>query len=380
MTEKLYYKDSYIKSFSANLLSVFETEKGIVAVLDKTAFFPEEGGQSADKGYIGGIRVLDVWEENGTVYHLIDGFIEENITVECTLDFDERFEKMQLHTAEHMACGIIHKLYGFENVGFHLGLDEVVFDVSGVMTREMLDKVELEVNKAVFENRCVSAEFPTPDELAVLEYRSKLEIASGVRVVFIDGVDACACCAPHVNYTAEVGIVKFLDFEKHRGGTRIRMTAGMRALLDYRKRYESIKEISGLLSVPQTDVSGGVKSLIEESSALKKELKESEISLAKMLAESTCIAESYSVHFLGNFSVDALREFCNVMSSKTNALVVAVSGVENDYRYVMVKRDSDVSGIVKAANSQLSGRGGGRGGMAQGSFYTTKDKIEEYFK
>ena len=251
MTQKIYYKDAYIKEFDAEIISVTPTEDGrFDVILSATAFFPEEGGQSSDSGFIGNTRVLHAFEENLTVHHITDSHPGEG-GVHCTLDYEERFDKMQCHTAEHILCGIIHRLFGLENVGFHLGKDEITFDVDGVLTREDLDRVEDLANEAVFANIPIETFFPTPDELPNITYRSKLELTENVRIVKIGDVDTCACCAPHVARTGEVGLIKILDFEKHRGGLRIRMVAGLRAVLDYRTKYANIKEISALLSEPQ---------------------------------------------------------------------------------------------------------------------------------
>jgi len=151
MTEKLYYKDAYIKEFEAEIVSLSPCEGGFDIVLDRTAFFPEEGGQSADTGFIGSSRVQHAYERDGVVHHITDS-APEGKTVSCVLDFSARFEKMQCHTAEHILCGIIHRLFGLDNVGFHLGDEEVTFDVNGVLDRAQLDKVEEIANNAVFSN------------------------------------------------------------------------------------------------------------------------------------------------------------------------------------------------------------------------------------
>ena len=199
MTEKLYYKDSYISEFSANILSSRPCGELFDIVLDRTAFFPEEGGQSADSGYIGEARVIYVYEDYGTVYHRVDK-LPENSAVFCKVDFSERFDKMQQHTAEHILSGIIHALYGYDNVGFHLGDDVVTFDINHPMTREELDRVENLANKAVFDNIKVETMFPSAEELQKMSYRSKLDLSENVRIVKIGDVDSCACCAPHEKY------------------------------------------------------------------------------------------------------------------------------------------------------------------------------------
>ena len=155
-TEKLYYENAYVSDFYASVISVERVEGGFDVILDKTAFFPEEGGQSADEGYIAESCVIDVYEKDGIIHHITD--TEPTLGEHwCNIDFDSRFENMQCHTAEHILCGIIHSLYGFENVGFHLGEDEVTFDVDGVLDRSQLDKIEEMANEVVYSNAQVEA-------------------------------------------------------------------------------------------------------------------------------------------------------------------------------------------------------------------------------
>ena len=379
MTDKLYYKDAYIKEFCANILSVKKAENGFDAVLDKTAFFPKEGGQSADTGTIGSSRVLDVYEKDGVVHHILDTEPTE-ITVNCKIDFDERFEKMQCHTAEHILCGIIHKLFGLDNVGFHLGDDEVTFDVNGVLDRAQLDRVENLANEAVFSNIKVESIFPSKEELSHIEYRAKLDITEGVRLIKIGDVDCCACCAPHVSYTGEIGMIKILDFMKHRGGTRIWMVAGKRALFDYRKRYENIKKISGYLSTPQSDVADTLETYISDSENTKSVLKNARLKIAELNAEAIEKNEGSAVFLLPDFSIPELIAFSNIANKKIGGITVALSGCEGDYKYVISSNSVDLRAISKDINSALSGRGGGRPEMIQGSFGATLEMIKKYFK
>ncbi len=379
MTKKLYYDDPYIKKFEAEVLLSTEKDGSFLTVLDKTAFFPEEGGQTADTGYIGDARVLDAFEDGGTVYHLTDRLLPLG-TVSCSLDFDKRFEKMQLHTAEHILCGIIHKLYGLENVGFHLGEDVVTFDISSPLTKEELLKVEELANEAVFSNIKVEAFFPSASELCGLEYRSKLELTENVRIVKIGDVDSCACCAPHVGYTGEIGNVKILDFEKHRGGLRIIMTAGRRALSDYRLKYENLKEISAMLSIPPHESAAELSRYMKEVEALRAELKSSKISSAERLADSYPETEGNTVLLLSDFDTDELRAFANAYKKKVGGYLVTLSGKEGAYRYLIMKKDQELSTVIRQINKELSGRGGGRGEMVTGTFCSTLQQIKDYFK
>ena len=379
MTEKLYYKDAYTKEFSAEIISVTESDKGYDVVLDKTAFFPEEGGQSSDTGYIDDAKVVYVYESDGVIHHLTDKALPMG-KVNCKIDFDDRFEKMQCHTAEHILCGIIHSLFGFDNVGFHLGADEVTFDVNGVLDREQLNRVEELANKAVFSNLEVEAYFPTPNQLSTFEYRAKLDITEGVRLIKIGDVDICACCAPHVSKTGEIGLIKILDFMKHRGGTRIWMVAGKRALRDYTARYDNIKRISAMLCTPQLETAATLESYIADSEAAKASLKLAKIKIAELEAERVENAEANAVYLLPDFTNPELIAFSNIANKKIKGMLVALSGVENDYKYVISSNSVDLRSKSKDINSALCGRGGGRPEMIQGSFNTSIDKIKEYFK
>lgn len=379
MTEKLYYKDAYIKSFTANVLRAGKLGDTYSVVLDRTAFFPEEGGQSADTGYIGTARVLDVKEYKDEIVHITDTEVEIG-EVECTLDFDARFEKMQLHTAEHILCGIIYGKYGFANVGFHLGDDVVTFDVDGELDRNELDEIELIANRYVFDNRPVTTSFPAADELPALSYRAKLDITEGVRLVTVDGVDICACCAPHVSYTGEIGIIKILDFMRHRGGLRITMVAGGRALKDYGKRYKTGKEIGALTSTPSLDIGDAVKAMHTELEEARHRLAEARLELAALRAERIGDVDGNTVVLYPDMSPDELRELCNKAIGRVSGILVALSGEEGDYKYVIASESYDLRSMSKEINTALSGRGGGRPGMIQGSFATTLDRIKEYFK
>ena len=379
MTEKLYYHDAYISSFSANVVLVTPCDRGYDVVLDKTAFFPEEGGQSADTGKIGDANVIHVYERDGVVHHITDKApsIGEK---HCVINFDDRFVKMQCHTAEHILCGIIHRLFGLDNVGFHLGEDEVVFDVSGVLDREQLDRVETLANEAVFANWQIETIFPTADELSNINYRAKLDITEGVRLVKIGNVDTCACCVPHVSYTGEIGLIKILDFMKHRGGTRIWMVAGRRALMDYRARYENIKAISGMLSTPQLETADTLKSYMAENDGMRAALKQARLCIAELEAEKIEPTDGSAVFYLPDFSIPELIAFSNVANKRIEKLTVALSGTDGDYKYVISSNTADLRRMAKEINTALGGRGGGRAEMIQGSFSATLDEIKNYFK
>ena len=378
-TKKLYYENSYISSFSANVVDFTSIEGGYDVILDETAFFPEEGGQSSDTGYIGEARVNYVYEKGGVIHHITDKVPSLGET-HCRVDFDDRFEKMQCHTAEHILCGIIHKHFGFDNVGFHLGADEVTFDVDGVLDRVQLDRVEQLANEAVFANLKVETEFPVAEELPSIKYRAKLDLTEGVRLVRIGDVDTCACCAPHVSRTGEIGLIKILDFMKHRGGTRIWMVAGKRALLDYHRKYESVKKISAMLCTPQPDVAETLSVYIADSEKTKTSLKEARLNIAEQSARFLEEVEANLVILLPDFTIPELIAFSNIANKRVGGITVALSGSEGDYKYVISSSSVDLRAMAKEINLALGGRGGGRPEMIQGSFSASLTEIKKYFE
>ena len=377
MTEKLYYQSAYVKEFSARVVGCEMTDGGYDTVLDRTAFFPEEGGQSADHGYIATSRVLDVWEEGGVIHHLTDTPADGE--VRCTLDFAERFDKMQCHTAEHIICGIIHKRWGYDNVGFHLGDDEVVFDINHPLDRRELDEVEAEANRIVFENREVRCYFPTPDELSAISYRSKLDTAEGVRIVEIDGVDLCACCAPHVARTGEVGLIKLTDFFKHRGGVRITLVAGTRAYLDYSEKCVSARRISAMLSAPQSDIADVLQTYVQETEEQKRRLAAARRALTDTYAMAIPETDGSIALFYPDLSYDELRDLANSASGKVSGMLALLSGQDGEYKYVILSDSRDMGTAVREVNSALLEKGGGRGRMVQGTMRSSAAEIKEYF-
>ncbi len=379
MTEKIYYKDAYIKEFSARVLSCEAAGDSYRVVLDRTAFFPEEGGQYSDKGFIDCARVYDVKEDRGTVYHYTDAPLEAGSTVSCRLDFEERYEKMQCHTAEHILSGIIHSLFGLDNVGFHLGCEDVTMDVSAPLTRAELDRVEALANEAVYKNIPVTSEFPTPEEAAGLEYRSKLDITENLRIVRIGEYDACACCAPHVSYTGEIGVIKILDFAKLRGGIRIHIAAGRRAMRVFRELFNSALEISGMLSVPKSEISAAARKLLDSYTELKNANLAFRIAAAEAEADKLSQKEGNRVIFFKDFSNDELIAFSNIAVKKTGGILVLLSGADGDYKYVISSETENLRDISKDINKSLLGRGGGKPNMIQGAFCATAEAITAYF-
>ena len=377
-TRKLYYEDAYTQRFEATVLSCEEGKNGWLVVLDATAFFPEEGGQSADTGTLGSVRVTDVREKAGVITHHTDGPLPVGAAVTGVIDWPERFRKMQTHTGEHIVSGIMHARYGLENVGFHLGENGCTFDFNGELTREQIDEVERAANAAIWANLPVTARFPDPEELAVLPYRSKLDLTENVRIVTVEGIDICACCAPHVARTGEIGLLKMLDFMRHRGGVRIWCKCGSDALEDYRSRYNSSAAVSALLNTPQDSIVSGVEKVLKQRDELKAEhalLKKQ--TLERMAAE---LAPTEGNILLFVREDDAgMRVLANGGMEKCGGVCAVFSGEDGAWQFVMGSQTRDMRAFMKEHGPALKARGGGQPQMVSGRSQAAKAELEAFF-
>ncbi len=399
-TIRLFDENSHLYTFTATVLSA-EAGKDpntLNVILDATAFFPEGGGQYADPGALAGCPVTDVQEAGETIIHTVSIAhlngqahpFANGATVTGELDTATRFARMQNHSGEHIISGIVHRLYGFKNVGFHLGdrgdTPDVTLDFDGVLTREQLDAIEDEANAIVSACLPIRAYYPAPEELSSLSYRAKLDLTEGVRIVQIgydeDVKDRCACCAPHVDNTGEIGVIKLLDFIHYKGGVRIHMLCGPWALRDYRRRYTAVASMAAAMSVKQEDVLTGFErqqAEIEDKkrtiSVLRGKLEDVTVAAITPTEGSLCLfdegLEALEMRRLLNRAVEKCGRFCGVFSGNDEA----------GYRYVIGRGtpELDLKKYVKEINTALSARGGGSSEMLQGSCTAKKREIEAFF-
>lgn len=385
MTEKLFYGDSYLREFEARVLWCKErvTKKGerdgYEIVLDRTAFFPEGGGQFGDVGRIQGVEVMDTRERDGVVYHVTREPLEVDLDVHGEVDFEKRFDRMQQHSGEHILSGLVHQRYGYENVGFHLGEDMTTLDFNGELTQEQVRGLEELSNRAVFANVGVEVLYPSKEELASMEYRSKIEIEGQVRIVSIPGYDVCACCAPHVKRTGEIGLIKVLGCERHRGGCRMTIVCGMRALRDYRQRFESVSEVSVLLSAKPERIGEAVLRLREQQGKTREQLNRMQAVYLQQKLEEIKEDQEQVCIFEEDLDGVALRNFVNGAMERCKGICGAFVGTdESGYHYILGSRTVDLRGLVKALNQRFEGKGGGKAEMVQGSLRGKREEIERW--
>lgn len=377
-TKKLYYIDSHLFDFEARVLDCRPAETGWAVILDRTAFFPEGGGQPADTGLIGTAPVTDVQERGGEILHFCGQALPVGAHLPCRVEREQRLGRMQNHSGEHIVSGLAHRLFGCENVGFHMGEDCMTIDFDRELDGQQLMEIETLANRAVRDNLPVQCSFPEEEALRTLEYRSKKELTGEVRIVEIPGIDRCACCAPHVASTGEIGMIKILDAERHRGGVRLSLCCGMPALEDYRMKQENIAAISQALSAKRHETAGAVARLLSEQQRSKERVAALSMELARLKAAACPATEGNLCLFDDVLDEVALRELVNLLMDKCGGIAAAFSGSdEAGYRYIMGSRRVDLRRCAKEINRRIDGRGGGKAQMIQGSAMAAAEQIRK---
>ncbi len=378
-TEKLYDKDSYIKEFEAVVLTCKEHCGKWAVLLDKTAFFPEAGGQKSDRGYIDGAVVSDVQITEEGIYHIIDKPLCEGKTVKGSIDWSRRFDFMQQHSGEHIISGVANRLYGCENVGFHLNEELVTLDFDKLLTKDQLSKIEMLSNEKIYENVGFNCYYPDNETLKSLDYRSKKELFGEIRIVEIENTDRCACCAPHVKSAGEIGIIKMLSAETLRGGLRIQFKCGRRAFEDYCLKHTNNAEISSLLCVKPEQTALGVEKLAAG-------LKEAQYKLAGLkrkqlidLAESFSSESDKSALFLEDIEPKLLGEAADLLYKRAGGIRGVFCEKENGFSFAICGQENRLNIFFADFKANLSVKGGGRNGLVQGTVIAEKEKIEGFF-
>ena len=351
MTERLYYADSHRQDFTARVVSC--RPDGLIA-----------DAESA----VHGVPVTDTRATEGEILHFVAAPLAEGAVVTGALDWDRRFALMQNHSGEHIVSGTANRLFGCDNVGFHMSGGEVTIDLNAEMTPKQLDRLEEEANRVVFENRAVRTYFPKPEVLEKIRYRSKKEMTGNVRLVEIENCDLCACCAPHVNRTGEIGMIRIINAMRHRGGMRLTAVCGVNAFEDYRRMCRAAEEISAMLSVPRTETARGVSRQSEELERAKSET----AALRRRLLEMKIAGMTPD----GGDLVIFEQGLADAGADRCAGVCAAFSG-GGGFQYAVASRHVDLKPRAKAFNELIEGRGGGSSSMIQGSCRASEDTIRE---
>ena len=378
-TKKLYYDDPFLREFTAKVLSCEETADGKYAVvLDRTAFYPEGGGQGADHGTMGLVHVLDVHEKDGVITHLCDGAFEPGETVRGALDWARRFDHMQQHSGEHICSGLICERFHCDNVGFHMGADVVTIDFNADISWDALMEIERRANAYLCEDHEIDIRFYRGAELEQVEYRSKKPLDGDVRIVSFPGADCCACCGTHVRRSGQVGIVKFLSCQKFRDGVRIELLCGARAYRHLGETWEQNLRVAQSLSAKPTESAAAVERLEAELGALKLRAARLEAQVFSQVA-ARLAGEGDVVLFEEEMSPESVRKLCDAVMNTCGGRCAVFAGRDGAWKYAVGQVDGDLRELVKSLNAALHGRGGGKPFFAQGSAGCTRKEIEDFF-
>ena len=372
-TEKLFY--AYLKETTAKVLECRKGKHGYEIVLDRTCFYPEGGGQPGDRGTLNGIPVTDTHEKDGMVLHYTDSPLEPGTEVTAVIDWARRFDLTQQHSGEHMVSGVVHRIYGYDNVGFHMGADMVTIDFSGELTEQQLREVETEVNQRIWLDDTVKCWYPSPEELKEIPYRSKKELTGKVRIAEFPGADICACCGTHVAHTGEIGLVKIVSVEKFHSGVRVEMLSGGRALRYLTAVQDQNRQVSQLLSAKVMETAKAVKNLADEAERLRQQVYAMENAQFAAKAEQLRGQGNVLVKMDG-LSADGVRRAAIAIQETCGGRAAVFSGdEENGYKYAVGEPDGNLRDWVKELNGALQGRGGGKPGFVQGSVAAKWDEI-----
>ncbi|MCR5100796.1 MAG: hypothetical protein K6B41_05490 [Butyrivibrio sp.] len=368
-TERLFDKDAYATEFDGTVISCTKLEDGKYdVVLDKTVFFPEEGGQTPDNGTLDDIEVLDVQIKDDVIYHTVTKEFECGTSVHGKIDWTHRFNNMQQHSGEHIFSGLVNSKFGLDNVGFHLSDDIVTMDYNGPLSMIDIKTVEKLVNKAIYENIDIQISYPDDKELSEIDYRSKKEILGQVRIVTIPGYDVCACCAPHVKKTGEIGVLKVVNLSNYKGGVRVSILCGFRALDLWDFEHDELNAIAVNMSTGTDKVRDNIDKMNSEIASLKEKLSKANQELIEFKVNEISSEKEDVIVFMEESDMNVIRRTVNALMDKHEGICGIFGGDDNSgYKYIIGSNTKDAKALLTKIQNEINIKGGGSERMVQGA-------------
>ncbi|WP_432774093.1 DHHA1 domain-containing protein [Brevibacillus gelatini] len=379
MKDRIYYQDAYVRKFTAQVIRQGREEDGTpYAVLSQTAFYPTGGGQPADLGTLGDCRVIDVEEVAGEVRHRLEAPLPEDCTeVIGQIDWDRRFDHMQQHAGQHILSAAFLEVVQAETVAFHLGKERVTIDVRlDELTPDVWEAVEQRANQVVLENHPIIARFVDDEELATLPLKKQPTVTENVRVVIIPEYDYNPCGGTHPARTGEVGMIKILGWERHRGNIRLEFICGLRALRDYTRKQVAVRELAKLFATSEADLIVQAERVLAERDSLKarladaeKQLLESEVRKQLDVAEQVGAARVITRVFPDK-TIQQLQQFAQLAVAEAPDVVCLLAAATDEKTQLVFARGQAVNvavnQLIKETLPLIAGKGGGNPAMAQG--------------
>ena len=375
--EKLFYLDSYMKNFTAEIEEVEERDSKYHVLLDKTAFFPGGGGQYCDLGTIDNISVVDVYEEDEKIYHVLDKKPNRIHKVKCEIDWDRREYGMQHHFGQHVISACFNNEYKAKTVGFHLGSEAATVDIEGFFKENDILKIENMCNDIIRKNIPVEFLNITKKEAKKLKIKEDLsKLSDDIRVVKIDDIDINLCCGVHVKNTLDLRVIKIKKFEKYKKATRIEFLCGTKAIEEMLKRDNYLNKICKLLSSNEEDAYKGIEKLNNKLNEVNKENKRleeiiSNYEIKEMIEEAEKINNmSVVVKIYENKTMNYINKIANKIGEKDD-VVGLFALINNDKLNLLFTcsknlENLDMNDLLKDSIKLVDGKGGGSKVLAQG--------------
>ncbi len=392
--EKLYEKQSFLRECKSTVIYCEKENDEVYIKLDKSIFFPEEGGQYADTGILElldsnenstgiAVKLLDGQIRDGKIIYKVENEIQLGTAVLCKLDWSNRFDRMQNHSGEHILSGLIHNTYGFNNIGFHLSDDDMVtLVVDGVLTREQVMELETRVNSVIYDNVPILDSYPSKEELDSISYRSKIEIEGQVRLITIgegdDIIDICACCAPHVARTGEIGILKVTGVTKMKGGTQISILCGRRALEYINHNLGTLNQLANAFTTHPDNMPGIVENLKNECIQVKSQL--SDYKEKGIIDSIITNPDNRCIFGEGSLSAQNMKNIFNALTDNCKGYVGIFAGSDEDgYRYYAGGNGLNAKELANLMREKIGAKGGGSEEMIQGKTDAAKSQIQQFW-
>lgn len=375
--EKIYYEDQYVRSFTAEVVEIKEIDERFHVVLDKTAFFPGGGGQFCDNGTIEKINVIDVYEKDGTVYHVLEKNLIKKHKVKCEIDWERRQDGMHQHLAQHVLSGCFFTLFNANTVSFHLGSEFSTVDIKGILEEEKIREGEKLANDVIGKNLIVESFVPLKKELKKIKLRRALpKTDEEIRVLKVGDLDINACCGVHPNNTMEIRMIKIIKYEKNKGNTRIEFLAGKRAVDDSLKKDRFSSEICRFLSSSEEESINSIKNLNEEIKGLVDENKKIRDIIAgyeikEMIDKAIKIGDIFVVKKIyENENAKYVNKIASKLVEQKN--IVSLLAIKNKDRVNLIfacsknLKNVNMNELLKDSITLIDGKGGGSQFLAQG--------------
>lgn len=379
MTEKLYYVNPYLKEWEAEIIDVINREDKVLVVLDKTAFYPEGGGQPSDRGFIGENEVLDVFEDGETIYHVLNK-VPKEIFVRCVIDFNRRYDLMQQHTGQHLLSSVFYDKYKGETSSFHIGEEYVSIDISiPDMTEQIVEEVENLVNELICKDIKLKSYIVEKKELVKIPLRKVPKVEEDIRIIEIESIDYSACCGTHLKSTGELGVIKVIKVERYKGATRVYFKCGKRALNDFQNKHSIVQNLSKMLGVDIEMLENKIKSNMENLSSMSKEVRELKESLYTYEAREIINNADSKLIFAGfkDKTFDEVQSLGRIILQERSFLIIVYSEIDNKLWFAHDGNiDINCGKVFRESLEKYNGRGGGNDKQAQAAFSDTKSLLE----